>query len=174
MFWESFNSKLYIKSFCLKHNSVIEIWVYTDVDILSEQRKWGGGNKQPGILKLKPNQQFVWNGLGLLHVPGQSSAALRFISCLPPPGWGILDLVTRLMRRTYIIWSLGAGGVSVSARRRDSQTGRPSGGRQQRFRTGLCHFDREQWGPCWCQRDTRHSDEPSTPLPLALHQQCLL
>lgn len=60
----------------------------------------------------------------------------------------------------YTIWSPG-GGKSKCQWGGESQTGRPSGGQQQRFRTGLCHFDREQRGPCWCQQDTRHPDEPS-------------
>lgn len=33
-------------------------------------------------------------------------------------------------------------------------------GRQQWFRTGWCHFDREQRGPCRCQRGARHSEPP--------------
>ena len=89
----------------------------------------------------------------------------KLTSCVPAAGRDILDLVTRLMWTHDLIYV----GVSVSVRRDPQRCLREAGSADSG--TGWCHFDREQRGPCWCQRGARHSDKPrssSSPPPAAV------
>lgn len=105
------------------------------------------------LRKPKTNQEFVWRSC--VCSVFSCNFPTKLVSCVPPAGRDILDLVTRLMRTHDLIYG---GGHCVSEG--EGFTEAPSGGRQQWFRASWCHFDREQRGPCWCQRGARHTDKP--------------
>lgn len=77
--------------------------------------------------------------------------------------WDILDPVTCLMCAHNLIYGEGQR-VSEGKEIRRGVVRRSAPVIQE---TGWCHFDREQRGPCWCQREARHPDKlGSSSLPL--------
>lgn len=141
-----------------------------------EQRKWGVWYQQP---------RFVLGGL----VSATSYCAIYSISLwslfpVSPQqdktSWTLLPV-----RCGHMIWSM-VGGWGQCVVERERFTEAPSAGRQQWFRTGWCHFDREQRGHVGVSGEpdtpTRPAPppslsatiSPSVPHSLLLSQSCLV
>lgn len=90
---------------------IFKLQVDTDVDIQHEQRK-------PSLAHQKQIKS-LFGGAGVCSAFSYNlqRVAAKLVSCVPPAGRDILDLVTRLMWTHELVY----GGVGVSMRERDSQ-----------------------------------------------------
>lgn len=112
------------------------------------------------LSKPKTNQEFVWNSWCLQYILVQQKT---YFLC-PLTEQDILDLVTRRLWDHDLIYVE----VSVSG---EGFTEAPSTAGSSDSGLVDVTFDREQKGPCWCQRGARHSNKPFSS---SLSQHCYL